>query len=112
MFIRFVVGHDGEDHRQLTGVFTEARILRDAGHLSSDEDLVLEAYEWFNEHLPVPPFSSSRWPKDAVAWFRDDAGECLDYVWRLVALLREHGKTRLSSRSGATCSRPTRRRSW
>lgn len=93
MFIRFVVGNDGEDHRQLTGVFTEARLLRDAGELSVAETEFLEqTYSWFNEHLPAPPFRSSSWPRDVVAWFKHDAG-CLDQIWHLVALLREHGKS-------------------
>ena len=93
MFIRFVVGHDGDDHRQLTGVFTEARMLRDEGVLSPAEVTFLEeTYAWFNEHVPVPPFRSSDWPPDAVAWFKDDAA-CLGQIWHLVALLREHGRS-------------------
>jgi hypothetical protein len=31
MFIRFVVGLDDENHRSLTGLITEARLLRDKG---------------------------------------------------------------------------------
>jgi hypothetical protein len=31
MFIRFVVGGDAEHHRSLTGIITEARLLRDKG---------------------------------------------------------------------------------
>ena len=93
MFIRFVVGHDGDDHRQLTGIFTEARLLRDDGVLSAAEAAFLEeTYAWFNQHVPVPPFSSSNWPRDAVAWFKDDAA-CLGQIWHLVALLREHGRS-------------------
>lgn len=92
-YIRFVVGHDGEDHRQLTGVFTEARLLRDDGELSAqEEDFLEETFEWFNSHVPVPPFQSSNWGRDAVAWFKDDAA-CLGKIWHLVALLREHGQS-------------------
>ncbi len=29
VFVRFVVGSDGEHHRELTGIVTEARFLRD-----------------------------------------------------------------------------------
>ena len=93
MFIRFVVGREGEDHRELTGVFTEARLLRDAGELSVAEAEFLEqTYTWFNEHLPCPPFGSRNWPGSAVAWFKHDAG-CLPEMWHLVALLREHGRS-------------------
>src|SRR5439155_604548 len=31
VFIRFVVGSDGEHHRELTGIVTEARFLREEG---------------------------------------------------------------------------------
>ena len=55
MFVRFVVGSDGEHHRELTGIVTEARFLRDAGRLSAEEAAQLEeSYNWLNDHLPVP----------------------------------------------------------
>ena len=91
MFVRFVVGADGEHHRALTGIVTEARLLREAGRLSADEaDQLEESYNWLNDHLPVPPFSTRSWPRDAVAWFRDDAREAIARMWGLVALLEEH----------------------
>ena len=34
MFIRFVVGGDAEHHQSLTGIITEARLLRDKGGLT------------------------------------------------------------------------------
>jgi len=61
MFVRFVVGGDGEDHKELTGIVTEARLLRERGELTTDEDDRLEdLYKWFNENVPVPPFESKR----------------------------------------------------
>lgn len=91
MFVRFVVGEESEDHRQLTGVVTEARLLRDNGMLEPYQEKWLEdAYEWLNEHLPCPPFSTSNWPENVVAWFKDDAGEPISKIWGVVALLREH----------------------
>ena len=60
--------------------------------LTEEEDSRLEAlYEWFADHVPVPPFSSGRLPRDAVAWFRADAVEPIAKMWDIVALLREHG---------------------
>lgn len=92
MFIRFVVGEDDEHHKSLTGIVTEARLLRDRGLLNENEAKHLEEiYEELNERLPVRPFTNSRWPKDAVAWFKDTAGQPLRYMWDIVALLREHG---------------------
>jgi hypothetical protein len=91
MFVRFVVGEENEDHRQLTGVITEARLLRDKGELEPYQgEWLEEAYEWLNENLPCPPFSSSDWPKGVVAWFKDKAGEPISKVWEIVTLLREH----------------------
>jgi hypothetical protein len=96
MYVRFVVGDDAENASWLTGVFTEARLLRDDGKLYAYEVDHLEAtYAWFNDHLPCPPFApklrSGEWTCDAVAWFRDDAVEPLRRIWDLVHLLRENG---------------------
>jgi len=61
MYIRFVVGSDGEDHRWLTGIITEARLLRDRGTLEQHQTICLEeTHEWLNEHLPCPPFFKQR----------------------------------------------------
>jgi hypothetical protein len=96
MFVRFVVGADAENAAWLTGVITEARLLRDAGELYDYESERLEAiFDWFNEHLPCPPFGkkhrSSEWTRDAVAWFRADAREPIARMWDIVVILREHG---------------------
>lgn len=92
MFIRFVVGSDGQHHKELTGIFTEARLLRERGALSAEEEIRLEElYDWFNDHVPVPPFATERFPRDAVSWFKDDAGEPVSRMWDIVALLRAHG---------------------
>jgi hypothetical protein len=92
MYIRFVVGGDGEHHRSLTGLITEARLLRDRGGLDQHQVSWLEeTYVWFNANLAVPPFSSSNWPRDAVTWFRHDAGEPIKRMWEIASLLKEHG---------------------
>jgi hypothetical protein len=91
VFIRFVVGADGQHHRELTGIITEARLLHDRGELSTEESAGLEAlYDWFNEHIAVPPFTSKGWPRDAVAWFKDDAHEPVRRMWEIAALLEDH----------------------
>ena len=90
-FIRFVVGSDRQHHRELTGIITEVRFLRDDDRLTAEEGARLEdTYEWFNEHVPVPPFEASSWPRDVVTWFKDDASDAISRMWDLVALLREH----------------------
>ncbi len=50
-----------------------------------------EAYRWLDANLPVPPFSAGNWPKDAVAWFKNDAGEPIEKMWEIANLLKEHG---------------------
>lgn len=93
MYIRFVVGTDGDDHRQLTGLVTEARLLRDSRELSVEEELHLQGvYDWLNAELPCPPFSSSDWSKDAVAWFKDSATDAIRMFRSLAALLENHGR--------------------
>jgi hypothetical protein len=60
VFIRLVVGSDGDHHRALTGIIVEARLLRDRGELDQAEEARLEtSYDWFEDHLPVPPFGDS-----------------------------------------------------
>ena len=91
MFIRFVVGGDAEDHRQLTGVVTEARLLRDRGNLTAPEKEQLQAvYDWLNSKLPCPPFASAGWSREAVAWFKDSATEPIRQFRILAALLEHH----------------------
>jgi hypothetical protein len=93
MYVRFVVGSDGDDHRQLTGIFTEARMLRDDDLLADYEaDWLQETFDWFNENLPVPPYSSSDWPAHVTAWFKEASQPTIERMWDLVALLREHDK--------------------
>lgn len=96
MFVRFVVGADVENAAWLTGVVTEARLLRDRGELYSHEvDQLESSFDWLNEHLPCPPFEtkldSGEWTPDAVAWFRPEAEEPIRRMWDIVAILREHG---------------------
>ena len=91
MFLRFVVGSDGEDHRQLTGLFAEARLLRDRGALTTYEaELLQSTYDWFNEHLPRPPFRSAGWSREAVSWFKDSALTPIHQMRTLAALLESH----------------------
>lgn len=89
MFIRLVVGHDGEPHRSLTGIVASARLLRDAGSLDQHEVARLEElYQWLNANLPCPPFSTSGWSREAVTWFKHDAGEPIRKLWEIALILR------------------------
>ena len=91
MYIRFVVGGDEEDHRHLTGLVTESRLLRDRNELTVAEEEQLEAtYRWLNSNLPCPPFSSAGWSRNAVAWFKDSAAGSIQQMRMLAALLAQH----------------------
>ena len=96
MYVRFVAGTDDENAFWLDGVITVAQGLHDQGELYGHESEWLEeVFDWFNDHLPCPPFRqrlrSGAWTRDAVCWFRPDAGEPLRHIWDIVAILREHG---------------------
>ncbi len=92
-FIRFVVGADDEDHRQLTGLITETRLLRDKGVLTRAEEAELaDIYVWFNANVPCPPFETAGWSRQAVSWFKDDAAEPIKKMRVLWAMLRQHDK--------------------
>lgn len=92
MYIRFVVGSDGEDYRWLSGIITEGRLLRDRGKLERHQEIWLEeTYEWLNEHLPCPPFRASGWGGEAASWFKDDAKLPIRKMWEIVTLLQEQG---------------------
>jgi hypothetical protein len=91
MYIRFVVGKDTEDHRLLTGVITEARFLSESGELEGYQVAWLEeTYQWLNENLPCPPFSTNTKLKDGACWFKSCAGEPIKKVWEIVGLLKVH----------------------
>lgn len=93
MFLRFVVGGDDEHHKLLTGLVTEARLLRDKGELAAYEEQQLEeTYTWLNANLPCPPFSTSAWSRDAVSWFKHTAKDSIEKMRLLTVLLESHGK--------------------
>lgn len=94
MYIRFVVGGDDEHHRLLSGIITEARLLRDRGGLHPyAEEQLEDIFHWFNTHLPCPPFSSSDWPRDVVSWFKDSAESPIAKMHELAAMLEQHDLT-------------------
>ena len=96
MYVRFVVATPQQNPWWATGVITSARILMDDGVLEPyDVDVVEAAFDWFNTHLPCPPFQqnlrSGCWTDDAVAWFFPWALEPISRMWDLVAVLKQHG---------------------
>jgi len=92
MFIRLVVGGDDENHRHLTGLVAEAKLLRRSGALTQhEEELLQEHYDWLNANLPCPPYSTSDWPKAVAAWFKDSAIEPIRRLRAIGTILEDHG---------------------
>ena len=91
-YIRFAVGTDTDNIDTLTGIFTEARFLRDDNLLSNhEEELLQETYDWFNENLSSPPWSQNDWVY-AVSWFNKDATNHINKMWKIANILKEYGK--------------------
>lgn len=91
MYIRFVVGRDDEDHRWLTGVITEARMLRERGELQLYEiERLEETFCWLNENFPCPPFEANLQLRKGACWFKPSAKDAISKIWEVINLLKEH----------------------
>jgi len=91
-YTRFVVGAQGESLRESSGVITELRLLKETGNLTRREyQRAEELFEWFLRHLPVPPFGSSNWPRDAISWFKPAAQEYMEKMEEIIAILAAYG---------------------
>ena len=92
MYIRFVAGTEKEKINKLHGPFTEARILRDSNKLYEYEVKVInDIFEWYNNNLPCPPFENTKWPGNAVTWFKIHAQEFITKIYDINTILSEHG---------------------
>lgn len=64
MYIRFIAGAEIESPTKQDGLFTEVEHLRASNQLESYQvDFVKKVFKYFNDNLPVPPYSSRKWPK-------------------------------------------------
>ncbi|MDH7447235.1 hypothetical protein QBK95_16455 [Aquimarina sp. 2201CG14-23] len=90
-YLRFVASVDSEEARNQNGLFTELQILKDKNQLFDYQIGFLEdTFIYFNDNLPVPPYSRKNIPKEAVAWFKDTAQEFINKMWDLVTILEEN----------------------
>jgi|SRR6185437_5861923 len=90
MFVRFVVGHERENFRALTGIIRGRDYLAESGRIDDyQEERLRRHLDWLNRRLPTPPFSRERWPADAVCWLRDDARATIQTLWKIAGALRE-----------------------
>lgn len=90
-YLRFVAGIESEGARNQNGIFTELQILKDKNQLFDYQiDFLEDIFKYFNDNLPIPPYSRKNIPKDAIAWFKDSAKVFISKMWDLVAILEEN----------------------
>ena len=91
-FIRFVVGSESDCPKTQNGLFTEVEFLRKNDKLQLYQaEMVKDIFKYFNDNLPVPPYSNENWCIDAISWFKDDAIEFIDEMRDLTFILKENG---------------------
>jgi hypothetical protein len=92
IFIRFVVGSESDSPRTQSGLFTEIEYLRKNDKLQPYQvDMVKDIFKYFNDNLPVPPYSTKNWSVDAISWFKDTAMDFIDKMRDLTFILEENG---------------------
>ena len=95
IYLRYVTGTPVEGMDARAGFLTAAYALRDDPELPGwAADYLEELLAWFRENLPIPEdFTRSAARHREVdhsrglSWFKGDAGEVLDKVAELIALL-------------------------
>lgn len=92
MYIRFIY-ETVYDKGMSCGPFTGVQELIEEGKLESYEiEWAKRIFEWFNEHLPCPPWKREGYHWSAVSWFKEEtAGEFISKIRELVSILKEHG---------------------
>lgn len=98
-FLRFVVSTRHPDSGVEDGVFAAAYRLRDSPDVSAaDRDSLTNSLAWFEAHLETPDrFNRStsrgyyRRNTRGIAWFRDDAQECIARMHELKRVLEANG---------------------
>ncbi|NEQ53839.1 MAG: hypothetical protein F6K11_27535 [Leptolyngbya sp. SIO3F4] len=90
-YIRFVVGSESDSPRTQHGLFTEIESLRKEEKLQDYQvALVKDIFDYFNHHLPVPPYSEKNWSTDAISWFKDSAKSYIEKMRDLSIILEEN----------------------
>lgn len=94
MHLRFATTKQLSDSAANEGVFQAAFDLRDSGALSESEaEGLAECLAWLQMHLKSPDCLRAEGNHRAVCWFKPRARKPMQYVWRLVHLLRDYGRT-------------------
>lgn len=92
MYVRFTTLTKDEDSHSLQGVFQAAFKLRDAGDLEDYEEAELvNALDWLKQHLKSPECLRDPENFRALSWFHPRAVKPMQYIWRIVQVLKDHG---------------------
>lgn len=90
-FVRFVVGSEQHQAHTLDGVFQVDSVLDHLCRSHETRASIDNAFQWFNDHLIVPPLLKSTRAGLTACWFRSDSGEMLVRIWELACLLADVG---------------------
>lgn len=89
--IRFMLLARDDHSGKRQGILTAAADLRDDGPLGKDEHRELRAaLDWFDANLAVPRVLGRTGHKQAISWFKPEAGEAISRMWALKAILECH----------------------
>lgn len=92
MYLRFALKVLENDSGYRRGVLVAAHELRDDGDLTVEEHReLLESLAWFNLHLNHPACLADPENRRAISWFKPEALKPISRMWRLKAILENHG---------------------
>jgi hypothetical protein len=98
MYIRFISKYFNRQTGRLeTGIFRAADYVRDFSERigAPEKEALQNLIHWFDEHLPVPEFyddpAKRSEEQHTYFWFKTSAGEFLDRMEALTAILEQNG---------------------
>jgi hypothetical protein len=98
-FLRFVLSQRRPDSGVEDGLFgTAYKLCDDDAVIAEDRNGLRDNLNWFNEHLPIPKRFNRTTSKGyyrrktrGIAWFRDNATECLTRMHQIKYILEANG---------------------
>jgi hypothetical protein len=73
-YFRFCANYVSPYTRQRYGIFIAVwHLVRDKKVSPEDESAYWRAREWFEAHLPIPPYHQEGNPEKAITWFKESA---------------------------------------
>ncbi len=97
MYIRYIAKFfNRQTGRVETGIFRAADYVRDFSAIdAAEKESLQKIISWFDEYLPVPEFYDDPAKRSeelhTYFWFKTSAGEFLEQMERLSAILKNNG---------------------